>query len=74
MQGVYHCGYHSESSFAASSYFITRPDGNILIDRCVFFPYFRRKTEWSEPDVLSFGASISERTIAAWRLMPVKNS
>ncbi|XP_024361403.1 uncharacterized protein [Physcomitrium patens] len=32
IQGVYHCGYHSESSFAASSYFITRPDGNILID------------------------------------------
>lgn len=30
--GVYHCGYHSELSFAATSYFITRPDGNILVD------------------------------------------
>jgi glyoxylase-like metal-dependent hydrolase (beta-lactamase superfamily II) len=29
---VYHCGYHSESSFGAASYLITRPEGNILID------------------------------------------
>lgn len=35
-QGVYHCGYHSEKSFAATSYFITRPEGNILVDRWVF--------------------------------------
>ncbi|KAK4413639.1 hypothetical protein Salat_2776700 [Sesamum alatum] len=31
-QGVYHCGYHSEKSYGATSYFITRPEGNILID------------------------------------------
>ena len=30
--GIYHCGYHSEKSFGAASYFIHRPDGNILID------------------------------------------
>ncbi|XP_051116157.1 uncharacterized protein LOC127241266 isoform X2 [Andrographis paniculata] len=32
IQGVYHCGFHSEKSFGAASYFITRPQGNILID------------------------------------------
>ncbi|KAI3938248.1 hypothetical protein MKW98_031196 [Papaver atlanticum] len=32
-QGVYHCGYHSEASYGATSYFITHPDGNILVDR-----------------------------------------
>ncbi|KAH7432989.1 hypothetical protein KP509_07G049500 [Ceratopteris richardii] len=31
--GVYHCGYHSEKSFASSSYFIRRTGGNILVDR-----------------------------------------
>lgn len=29
---VYHCGYHSEASFGATSYFIRRKQGNILID------------------------------------------
>ncbi|MBL1174582.1 MBL fold metallo-hydrolase [Pantanalinema sp. GBBB05] len=29
---VFHCGYHAESSFAAASYFIQRPDGNVLVD------------------------------------------
>ncbi|MEO1095184.1 MAG: MBL fold metallo-hydrolase [Cyanobacteria bacterium J06638_28] len=29
---VYHCGYHSEKSYAAASYFIQRPEGNMLID------------------------------------------
>ena len=29
---VYHCGYHSEKSFAAASYFIKRDSGNVLID------------------------------------------
>ncbi|GFP83033.1 hypothetical protein PHJA_000446400 [Phtheirospermum japonicum] len=32
IQGVYHCGHHSEKSYGATSYFITRPEGNILID------------------------------------------
>jgi glyoxylase-like metal-dependent hydrolase (beta-lactamase superfamily II)/ferredoxin len=29
---VFHCGYHSASSFGATSYFMRRPDGNLLID------------------------------------------
>jgi glyoxylase-like metal-dependent hydrolase (beta-lactamase superfamily II)/ferredoxin len=29
---VYFCGYASPNSYGASSYFITRPEGNILID------------------------------------------
>ncbi|NER83771.1 MAG: MBL fold metallo-hydrolase, partial [Leptolyngbya sp. SIO1D8] len=29
---VYHCGYHSEKSYAAASYFIQHPEGNILVD------------------------------------------
>jgi glyoxylase-like metal-dependent hydrolase (beta-lactamase superfamily II)/ferredoxin len=29
---VYHCAYHSESSYGAASYLIQRPEGNILVD------------------------------------------
>lgn len=29
---VYHCGYHSEKSYGAASYFIQRPEGNVLVD------------------------------------------
>ena len=29
---VYHCGYHSEKSYGAASYFIRRSEGNVLID------------------------------------------
>jgi glyoxylase-like metal-dependent hydrolase (beta-lactamase superfamily II)/ferredoxin len=32
VDNVYHCGYHSEKSFGAASYFIQRPEGNILVD------------------------------------------
>ncbi|WOD38458.1 MBL fold metallo-hydrolase [Nodosilinea sp. E11] len=31
-ENVYHCGYHSEKSFGAASYFIQRPEGNVLVD------------------------------------------
>ncbi|MGF1517282.1 MAG: MBL fold metallo-hydrolase [Nodosilinea sp.] len=31
-ENVYHCGYHSEKSFGAASYFIRRPEGNVLVD------------------------------------------
>jgi glyoxylase-like metal-dependent hydrolase (beta-lactamase superfamily II)/ferredoxin len=31
-ENVFYCGYHSEKSFGATSYFIQRPEGNILID------------------------------------------
>ncbi|KAJ3671512.1 hypothetical protein LUZ60_007591 [Juncus effusus] len=32
LPGVYHCGYHSEKSYGAASYFITHPEGNIMVD------------------------------------------
>ncbi|KAI3709308.1 hypothetical protein L2E82_39068 [Cichorium intybus] len=32
LQGVYHCGYHSDKSYGAASYLIVHPEGNILID------------------------------------------
>ncbi|XP_042429083.1 uncharacterized protein LOC122016020 isoform X1 [Zingiber officinale] len=32
LPGVYHCGYHSERSYGATSYLITHPEGNILVD------------------------------------------
>lgn len=35
---VYYCGYHSKQSYGASSYFIQRPEGNILIDSPRFNP------------------------------------
>ncbi|KAL9365044.1 hypothetical protein Peur_042917 [Populus x canadensis] len=33
LQGVHHCGYHSEKSYGAASFLIVRPEGNIIIDR-----------------------------------------
>ncbi len=42
---VYHCGYHSESSYAATSYFIQREDGNILIDSPRFAPPLVKRLE-----------------------------
>lgn len=32
LPGVFHCGYHSPDSFGAASYFVARPDGNVLVD------------------------------------------
>ncbi|KAF8779323.1 hypothetical protein HU200_002756 [Digitaria exilis] len=37
-QGVYLCGYHSEHSFGATSYLVTHPQGNILIDSPRYTP------------------------------------
>ncbi|MEP6514591.1 MBL fold metallo-hydrolase [Microcoleus vaginatus] len=37
-ENVYHCGYHSEKSYAAASYLIVRPEGNILVDSPRFVP------------------------------------
>lgn len=45
LQGVYHCGYHSEKSFAATSYFITRPEGNILVDSPRYSEVLAKKLE-----------------------------
>lgn len=45
VENVYHCGYHSEKSFAAASYFITRPEGNIMIDSPRFAPPLVKRLE-----------------------------
>jgi glyoxylase-like metal-dependent hydrolase (beta-lactamase superfamily II)/ferredoxin len=44
--GVYHCGYHAESSFGAASYLIRREAGNVLVDSPRFTrPLVRRLEE-----------------------------
>ena len=35
---VFHCGFHSESTFGATSYLVLRPQGNILVDCPRFSP------------------------------------
>ena len=42
---VYHCGYHSEDSYAAASYLIIRPEGNILVDSPRFAPPLVKRIE-----------------------------
>lgn len=42
---VYYCGYTSRDSFGASSYFIERPEGNILIDSPRFNQALARELE-----------------------------
>ncbi len=42
---VYHCGYHSEKSYGAASYFIQRPEGNVLIDSPRFTPPLVKRLE-----------------------------
>ncbi|MEG3921917.1 MBL fold metallo-hydrolase [Microcoleus sp. T3_A4] len=37
-ENVYHYSYHSEKSYAAASYLIVRPEGNILVDSPRFVP------------------------------------
>lgn len=44
-EGVYHCGYHSEKSYGAASYFIVRPDGNVLVDSPRFTPPLVKRLE-----------------------------
>lgn len=45
MGQVYHCGYHSPASFAAASYFIVRPEGNVLVDSPRFAPPLVKRLE-----------------------------
>jgi ferredoxin len=44
-ENVYHCGYHSEKSYAAASYFIQLPEGNILVDSPRFTPSLVKRLE-----------------------------
>jgi glyoxylase-like metal-dependent hydrolase (beta-lactamase superfamily II)/ferredoxin len=42
---VYHCGYHAEDSYAAASYLIVRPEGNVLVDSPRFTPPLVKRLE-----------------------------
>jgi ferredoxin len=42
---IYHCGYHSEKSYAATSYLIQRPEGNVLVDSPRFSPPLVKQLE-----------------------------
>ena len=42
---VYYCGYHSELSYGAASYFIQREEGNILVDSPRFSPPLVKQIE-----------------------------
>lgn len=43
--GVYHCGYHAESSFGATSYLIVRTEGNIVMDSPRFNPKLAKQLD-----------------------------
>ena len=44
---VYHCGFHAWNSFAATSYFIRREDGNVLVDSPRFAgPLIKKLEAW----------------------------
>lgn len=42
-ENVYHCGFHSRSSFGAFSYLILREKGNVLVDSPRFIPSLAEK-------------------------------
>ena len=44
-ENVYHCGYHSDDSYGATSYLIVRPEGNILVDSPRFTPPLVKRLE-----------------------------
>jgi glyoxylase-like metal-dependent hydrolase (beta-lactamase superfamily II)/ferredoxin len=44
-EDVYFCGYASQNSYGASSYLVTRPDGNVLIDSPRFARTLVRRIE-----------------------------
>lgn len=44
-ENVYHCGYHSEKSYGAASYFIQLAAGNILVDSPRFTPPLVKRLE-----------------------------
>ena len=44
-ENVYHCGYHAENSYGATSYLIVRPEGNVLVDSPRFTPPLVKRLE-----------------------------
>lgn len=47
-ENVFHCGFHSEQSYGASSYFIQRDEGNMLVDSPRFAKLLINKLEQME--------------------------
>ena len=45
IDSIYYCGYTSKDSYGASSYFITHPEGNILVDSPRFTPKLVKEIE-----------------------------
>ena len=43
--GVYHCGWHSEKSFACASYIIVRPEGNVMVETPRFNPVLAKQIQ-----------------------------
>lgn len=62
-QHLYHCGYHSESSFGAASYFIERQDGNILVDSPRFDKSLLENIEVRLPALASEPEDMQRNTI-----------
>ena len=52
--GVFHTGFHSKSSFGASSYLVVRPEGNVLIDSPRFAAPLAKRIEEMGGVVLMF--------------------
>ena len=44
-ENVFHCGFHSKSSFGATSYLIKRPEGNVMVDSPRFVDALARRIE-----------------------------
>lgn len=45
LPGVYHCGYHDENSYGATSYLIVHPEGNVLVDSPKYVERLAQKIE-----------------------------
>ncbi len=43
--GIYHCGWHDAKSFAAASYLLVRPGGNVLVDSPRYGPVLAQQIE-----------------------------
>lgn len=44
-ENIFHCGFHSKTSFGATSYFIKKPEGNVMVDSPRFVKALARQIE-----------------------------
>ena len=78
--GVFHCGFHSEKSFGATSYLLQRAEGNILMDAPRFNPMLAKRIEalggvstivlshmCATPSVLCHAAALHTHVVTARR-------